>query len=146
MNDELQDSKRRAPLWIVTIYFTVISISITYLLLTAFFHGYWLNRQANIQAKNPSNLKHGCLQFLEYRRVKYESKSRQYFVNGIEFNDSNLTQGIFLNNAPFNYEKSLQFRADVDKYQQSKCYKVAYIHLDYIIFKKTYIYDYFGVE
>lgn len=104
-----------------------------------------MDKQAIVKLKDPSNIKQGCLYFVKIYKVKYGT-ARQYRVNNMTFSDYDM----FLkedNFTPFKKgDKAQQFYTDTDTYGRSQCYKVAYLQMNYIIVKKTYIYDYFGME
>lgn len=144
MTDDLQENKE-ASFWFGLFIIIAMSMIVLHFVLRLFLDLYWIDRQANIQIQNPNNIKQSCLYFAGYRNTKH-GKLKAYSVDSITFSYANHTIGSFKGKAPFTAEKARQFYDDVDKYQQSKCYKVAYIHLDYWIVKKTYLYDYFGVE
>lgn len=117
-----------------------ILLLLLYFPLIVFLDPYWINRQASLKMQDPSNLTTSCVSFVRYTRLD----GRIYFVDGITFNDFSIK---VFEGVPASGKKIRQFYDDVDKYQHSvKCYKVSYLHLDYILAEKTYIYDYFGFE
>lgn len=130
---------------LVAILTPFILLLLLYLPIKFFVGLYWIDRQASIKMQNPNNLTTSCVSFVRYTRVggRTTHPTTEYSVDGIVFNSFSMK---VFEGTPA-WDKIRQFYDDVDKYQHSvKCYKVSYLHLDYILAEKTYIYDYFGFE
>lgn len=147
-NSQNHDLRNESTIEKLSIAFTIFAAptAIIYFIILVFLDHYWLDRQANNLAKNPDNIKQDCLYFVKNIGVggRTISSAQQYRLNDIIF-DSDSSMG-FLKNPPLTTNKIHQFYDDIENHKQSKCYKVAYIHLDYFISKKTYLYDYFGMQ
>lgn len=132
------------------IYYYVCLIGLLVYMVSRFYIGFeYIDKQANIKAQDPKNIKQGCLYFVGYTNTKYTKNEHKYYIHQDElfFSTADGTMGYLGDIAPMTANKKYhQFYDDINKYQQSKCYKVAYIHLDYWVEKETYLYDYFGVE
>lgn len=116
-----------------------------YLFFTAYFlDHYWLDRKANTLAQNPDNIKQDCLYFVKKVGDKHMGSINMYRIDNITFDE--IDKDAIKNSPYMENEKYRNLNANVETHKQSKCYKVSYIHLDYFISKKTYLYDYFGME
>lgn len=128
-------------------FLCVIVFLFPYILLQNIIEHVWIDKQANIKVQDPKNLKQGCLYFVGYKNTKYSKNLNHYYIHQdkLFFSDANNTKGYFTHPVPID-EKYRKFYNDVDSYKGTKCYKVIYLHLDYWIAEKTYIYDYLGME
>lgn len=130
---------------IALLFVIILLFGIIYMVSTTFIEFYWIDKQANDKARNPNNLTISCISFIRITNVGSRTPNpvREFYADNLVFYDNTIET---LDNSPMSMKKMSQFYHDVDKYRDSKCYKVSYLHLDYILAKKTYIYDYFGFE
>lgn len=80
---------------------------------------------ADRKAQNPDNLIKGCMYYYGYRRDKHND---YFYYFSIEKN---------------NFLKREEFYNFIKK-DSSQCHLVSYIKLDFILFKKIFVYDYHG--
>lgn len=126
------------------IIFTVLSFFALILYIDIFY----FEKIANEKAKNPNNLINGCMYYEKLNLTKHNSIY-------VSFNIDNKYYSNTLKSIPkpfYEYVRKIGFN-NIDDFKNFissnghyVCYQVSYIKLDYIVFKKIFIYKYHGIK
>ncbi len=99
---------------------------------------------ADKKAQNPDNLIKGCMYYYGYRRDKHNDYFYYFLIEKKLTVNTYLFRGeFFFNVEKNNFLKREEFYNFIKK-DSSQCYLVSYIKLDFILFKKIFVYDYHG--
>lgn len=109
---------------------------------------FYFEKIANEKAKNPDNLINGCMY---YEKLNLTKQNSIY----ISFNIDNRYYSNTLKSIPTSFYEHVRsvgfdnfddFQNFISSNGRDVCYQVSYIKLDYIVFKKIFIYKYHGIK
>lgn len=99
---------------------------------------------ANKKAKNPDNLVQGCMYYSGSRKDKHDFEFVYLTIDGYTTEHIRIYTRYFRENLRNSKIKLNDFHANLKKGGSETCHLVRYIDLDYVVFRRIYIYQYLG--
>lgn len=101
---------------------------------------------ANKKAKNPDNLVQGCMYYSGSRKDKHDFEFVYFTIDGYSTEGVKMYTRYFFENLRNSKVKIDDFEANLKKGGDETCHLVRYIDLDYVVFRRIYIYQYLGEQ
>lgn len=126
----------------------MILIGLGFFILISYINLFYFEKIANEKAQNPDNLIAGCMYYERLHRDKHDfvyisfNIDRKYYSNTLKSTPTPFYD--YVRNIGFdNFE---EFKNFISSNGRDVCYQVSYIKLDYIVFKRIFIYQYHGIN
>lgn len=116
--------------------------------LISYIHLFYFEKIANEKAKNPNNLISGCMYYERLHRDKHNfvyisfNIDKRYYSNTLK----SMKKPFYEYVRSVGFDNFDDFQNFISSNGRDVCYQVSYIKLDYIVFKKIFIYKYHGIK
>lgn len=126
----------------------MIFMGLGFFVLISYINLFYFEKIANEKAKNPDNLIVGCMYYEKLQLTKSNSIyisfsiDRKYYSNTLESTPMPFYDHI----RSVGFNNFDEFKNFISSNGHHVCYQVSYIKLDYILFKRIFIYQYHGIN
>lgn len=121
------------------IFSLVLILVIIYLPVKFFIELYWLEEYAYKKSKYNDNTLSGCVYVTSMFHDKHGTEHYGFQMNKESFST---TKGVTSKRFPFNAKQRIFYQDIKDK--KYPCYPVKYIKVEFLFYKRIFLYDYIG--
>lgn len=116
--------------------------------LISYIHLFYFEKIANEKAKNPDNLINGCMYYEKLNLTKQNSIYISFNIDNKYYSNTlkSMKKPFYEYVRSVGFDNFDDFQNFISSNGRDVCYQVSYIKLDYMVFKRIFIYQYHGIR